>query len=66
MRSSGLSEDAPLQIASFRSRVARPDWISSRHPPLIPASRGSLQSLSRDRNLARVAWRAYGSECLSI
>ena len=66
MRTSRPSESAPLQIASFRSRVARPDWISSRHPPLILASQGSLQSLSRDCDLARVAWRAYGSECLSI
>ena len=66
MRSSGASEAAPLQMASFRSRVARPDRTSSRHATLIPASWGSLQSLSRERGLARMARRANGSERLSV
>jgi hypothetical protein len=64
--SSGESEAAPLQMASLRSRVARPDLISSRNPSLMVASHGSLQILSREGNLARLTGRTNWSERLSI
>ena len=66
MRSSGASEAASLQMASFRSWAVRPERISSRNAALISASCGSLESVSRERDLARMARGTNGSQRFSV
>jgi hypothetical protein len=66
MRSSGGSDAALLQISSLRSCVAPPARTSSRSAALISASRGPLQSLSRERDFSRVTGGTNGSEGLPI
>ena len=67
MRSSGGSKRCVVTNSklSLPGR-ADPSGFLRAMPALIAASRGSLQSLSRERDLARMAGRAKGSKRLSI
>src|SRR5580692_12790361 len=66
IRSSAASAAASPQIASFRSWAVRPERISSLSAVLISAPRSPLQSVARERDLARAARGTDRSDRFSV